>query len=67
VTTIKGTRPFQEWVQSRPRNEALDCMVGNLAMMRLSGRALVVVPAGGAAPVPARPAPRRIGRIGGFR
>jgi phage terminase large subunit GpA-like protein len=67
VTKIKGTRPFQEWVQSRPRNEALDCMVGNLAMMRLSGRALVVVPAGGAAPVPARPAPRRIGRIGGFR
>ena len=45
VTKIKGTRPFQEWVQTRPRNEALDCMVGNLAMMRLSGRALVVVPA----------------------
>lgn len=55
VTKIKGTRPFQEWVQTRPRNEALDCMVGNLAMMRLSGRALVVVPAvkvdaGGMAP-----------------
>lgn len=67
VTKVKGTRPFQEWVQTRPRNEALDCMVGNLAMMRLSGRALVVVPAGEAAPVVARPAPRRVGRIGGFR
>jgi len=37
VTKVRGTRPFQEWVQTRPRNEALDCMVGNLAMMRLSG------------------------------
>lgn len=37
VTKVRGTRPFQEWVQTRPRNEALDCMVGNLAMVRLSG------------------------------
>lgn len=52
VTKVKGTRPFQEWVQTRPRNEALDCMVGNLAMMRLSGRALVVVPGAGEGAVP---------------
>ncbi len=44
VTKIRGTRPIQEWVQTRPRNEALDCMVGNLAMLRLSGRALVARP-----------------------
>lgn len=40
VTRYKGTRPVQEWVKSRARNEALDCMVGNLAIMRLSGRDL---------------------------
>jgi phage terminase large subunit GpA-like protein len=45
VTKIKGTRPFQEWVQTRPRNEALDCLVYALAACRLSGKALVVVPA----------------------
>lgn len=38
VTKIKGTRPFQEWVQTRPRNEALDCLVYALAAMRLSGK-----------------------------
>jgi len=38
VTKIKGTRPFQEWVQTRPRNEALDCLVYAMAAMRLSGR-----------------------------
>jgi phage terminase large subunit GpA-like protein len=42
VTKIKGTRPFQEWVQTRPRNEALDCKVYSMAAMRLSGRALDV-------------------------
>ena len=43
VTKYRGTRPVQEWVQVRPRNEALDCLVGNLAVLRLgvdlSGRA----------------------------
>jgi phage terminase large subunit GpA-like protein len=38
VTKFRGSRPFQEWVQIRPRNEALDCMVLNLAALRLSGR-----------------------------
>lgn len=40
VTKFKGTRPIQEWQQTRPRNEALDCLVGNLAIMRLSGKSL---------------------------
>jgi len=39
VTKTKGHRPFQEWVQTRARNEALDCMVYALAALRLSGRA----------------------------
>jgi phage terminase large subunit GpA-like protein len=39
VTKIKGTRPFQEWVQTRPRNEALDCLLYALAALRLSGKA----------------------------
>jgi phage terminase large subunit GpA-like protein len=38
VTKIKGTRPFQEWVQTRPRNEALDCLLYALAALRLSGK-----------------------------
>jgi phage terminase large subunit GpA-like protein len=36
VTKIKGTRPIQEWVQTRPRNEALDCLVYALAALRLA-------------------------------
>ena len=40
VTKIRGTRPHQEWVQTRPRNEALDCLLYALAAMRLSGRDL---------------------------
>lgn len=40
VTLYKGTRPTQEWQQKRPRNEALDCLVGNLAIMRITGNKL---------------------------
>ena len=50
VTKIKGTRPFQEWVQTRPRNEALDCLLYALAALRLSGKtpsAPVAEPASG--------------------
>lgn len=36
VTKFKGTRPFQEWVQTRARNETLDCLVGNLAVLRIA-------------------------------
>lgn len=36
VTKVRGTRPFSEWVQTRPRNEALDCFNYNVAAMRLA-------------------------------
>lgn len=46
VTRTRNGRPRQEWVQTRPRNEALDCLVGNFAMMRLhlNGRDLEALP-----------------------
>ena len=40
VTKLRGTRPIQEWVQTRPRNEALDCLNYALAACRLSGKPL---------------------------
>jgi phage terminase large subunit GpA-like protein len=36
VAKARGGRPYHEWVQVRPRNEALDCLVGNLAVRRLA-------------------------------
>jgi phage terminase large subunit GpA-like protein len=36
-TVLRKGRKFKEWVQVRPRNEALDCFVGNLAILRLAG------------------------------
>ena len=36
-TRAKNGRPFSEWVQIRPRNEALDCMVLALVAHRLAG------------------------------
>jgi len=36
VTRLRGSRPFSEWVQTRARNEALDCLVYALAAMRLA-------------------------------
>jgi phage terminase large subunit GpA-like protein len=36
VTKIRGTRPFAEWVQTRPRNEALDCLILALAALRMA-------------------------------
>lgn len=35
VTRTRKGRPRQEWVQIRPRNESLDCLVGNFAVLRL--------------------------------
>lgn len=35
VQRKKGMRVYYEWVQQRPRNEALDIAVGNLAMIKL--------------------------------
>lgn len=37
VTKMRGTRPYVEWVQTRPRNETLDCFKYALAALRLSG------------------------------
>lgn len=37
VTKMRGTRPYAEWVQTRPRNETLDCKKYSLAALRLSG------------------------------
>jgi phage terminase large subunit GpA-like protein len=35
VTKARHGRPYQEWVQTRPRNEALDCMLLALVARRL--------------------------------
>lgn len=37
ITKTRGTRAYAEWVQTRPRNEALDCFNYALAALRLSG------------------------------
>jgi phage terminase large subunit GpA-like protein len=36
VTKMRGTRPIAQWVQTRPRNEALDCFLLALAALRLA-------------------------------
>ena len=69
VTKVRGTRPFKEWVQLRPRNEALDCLVYALAAARLApmliGRAVSragSLPAkGAAAEQPAQQQPSKAG------
>ena len=50
-TKVRNGRPFTEWVQIRPRNEALDCAVGSLAICRLAGP----LPAGPPKQKPAAP------------
>lgn len=55
VTKFRGTRPVQEWVQTRPRNETLDCLNYALAACRLSGKKLEL-PAAVQTPVPPPPA-----------
>lgn len=37
VQKVRGTRPYSVWVQTRSRNEALDCKVYALAALRLAG------------------------------
>lgn len=37
VTRFKGYRPFSEWVKTRARNEALDCLILCIVAARLSG------------------------------
>jgi len=51
VTKFKGHRPFQEWIKTRPRNEALDCLVYAFASLYLTGVDLNAQ----AAPTPAAP------------
>lgn len=36
VTRVRGSRPIAEWVQTRSRNEALDCHNYSLAALRLA-------------------------------
>lgn len=73
VTKIRGTRPYAEWVQTRPRNEALDCANYALAALRLANIDLAgrqrqrAVAADPNARAPATGGLRRIGRIGGAR
>jgi len=55
VTKFKGHRPFQEWVKTRPRNEALDCLVYALAAYRLLAERIASM---GAAPAGPRPEQR---------
>lgn len=59
ITKLRGTRPVQEWVQTRPRNEALDCLVGNYAVLRLhmNGRELHALPLLRRASTPDAPTP----------
>jgi len=68
VTKVRGTRPIQEWVQTRPRNEALDCLLYALAALRLSGKTPTTPAPVAADPAAPPPAPinrlRRIARIG---
>lgn len=52
VTKYRGMRPIQEWVSTRPRNEALDCLLLCLVAQRLSGRSLVKAAAQPAASTP---------------
>jgi phage terminase large subunit GpA-like protein len=40
ITKVRGTRAHAEWVQTRSRNEALDCWIYALAAARLSGRTM---------------------------
>jgi len=37
VPRVRGTRPVMVWIQTRPRNEALDCLKYALAALRLAG------------------------------
>lgn len=54
VTRFKGYRPFSEWVKTRPRNEALDCLVYALAARRLLGAPPAAKPVKPPEPPPAR-------------
>jgi phage terminase large subunit GpA-like protein len=63
VTKVRGTRAYAEWVQTRARNEALDCLVYALAAARLCGQptAPQALAQQTAKPAPAAPPARRSG------
>jgi len=56
VTKMRGTRPYAEWQQTRPRNETLDCFKYALAALRLSG---IDLKSKAATPKPVKPAPEK--------
>jgi phage terminase large subunit GpA-like protein len=56
VSRMRAGRRVQEWQQTRPRNEALDCLVYALAAARLSGIDPASMAAPRISPAPARPA-----------
>ena len=58
VTKMRGTRPYTEWVQTRPRNETLDCFKYALAALRLSGIDLKARHAARNTEKPATPKPK---------
>ena len=69
VTRFKGLRPHSEWVQTRQRNEALDCLLLALAAVRLAKVDLRARDAAVNAAKPeesTRPTVRRLGRVGAF-
>lgn len=37
ITKVRGTRAYAEWVKTRSRNEALDCLIYALAAYRIHG------------------------------
>jgi phage terminase large subunit GpA-like protein len=59
VPKIRGTRQHLEWVQTRPRNEALDCKLYSHAALRLSGIDLAARAKDRANTTPAAPRPAR--------
>jgi len=66
VTKIRGTVTYADWVQTYSRDEALDCWKYALAALRLAGidLSLRAAIAAGKTEEPARPAIRRLGRVG---
>lgn len=71
VTKVRGTRAHAEWVQTRARNEALDCLIYALAAARLTGQQPAdKPPAAEADPKPQAKAPARPARrnfVSGWR
>lgn len=67
VQRIRGGRVFTQWVKHRTRNEALDCMVLNLAALRLWGKPLKYVPPALDAVASAKGAADAAGTVSGKR